>query len=69
MAEALAAVDKTKFATQEEYEAELDRIKAYYMGRDKYYRGEMQKAMDNLGVTYKETTLGQIEGSENLDEA
>jgi hypothetical protein len=41
MVEALAAVDRTKFETQEEYEAELDRIKEYYMGRDKYYRGEM----------------------------
>jgi hypothetical protein len=41
MVEALAAVDKTKFETQEEYEAELDRIKAHYMGLDKYYRSEM----------------------------
>ena len=69
MMEALAEVDRTKFETQEEYEAELDRIKEYYMGRDKYYRGEMQKAMDELGITYQETLLGQLEGSASLEEA
>ena len=69
MMEVLAAIDKTKFETQEEYEAELDRIKAHYMGLDKYYRSEMQKAMDELGVTYQETLLGQLEGSASLDEA
>ena len=69
MMEALAAVDKTKFETQEEYEAELDRIKAHYMGLDKYYRKEMQKAMDELGITYQDTLLGQLEGSADLDEA
>ena len=69
MMEALAEVDRTKFETQEEYEAEFDRIKEYYMGRDKYYRGEMQKAMDELGITYQETLLGQLEGSASLEEA
>ena len=69
MMDALAAVDRTKFETQEEYEAELDRVKEYYMGRDKYYRGEMQKAMDELGITYQETLLGQLEGSASLEDA
>ena len=65
----IAAVDKTKFETQEEYEAELDRIKEHYMGKDKYYRQEMQKAMDELGISYEKTLLGQLEGSESLDAA
>jgi hypothetical protein len=69
MMEALAEVDRTKFDTQEEYEAELDRIKEYYMGRDKYYRSEMWKAMDELSIKYEDTLLGQLEGSADLDKA
>ena len=69
MMEALAAVDRTKFDTQEEYEAELNRIKEYYMGRDIYYRKQMQNAMDELNIAYQDTLLGQLEGSASLDEA
>ena len=66
MTEALAAIDRTKFETEEEYLAEINRVTEYYLGRDRALREEMDIAMRNSGITYQETILGQIEGSESL---
>ena len=66
MTEALAAIDRTQFETEEEYLAEVNRITEYYLGRDRALREEMDIAMRNSGIVYQETILGQIEGSESL---
>jgi hypothetical protein len=67
--EALAEVDKTKFETEEAYLAELDRITQHYYERDTYLRGEMDKAIVNLGTTYHDTTLGYLEDCGSQEEA
>ena len=42
--DALANIDKTRFETKEEYEAEVERITKYYLDRDIYLRTELDKA-------------------------
>jgi hypothetical protein len=43
--DALASIDKTRFETKEEYEAEVERITKYYLDRDIYLRTELDKAV------------------------
>jgi hypothetical protein len=68
MMAALAAVRREDFESEEEYQAELDRIRAYYMGRDLYFRSEIDKALQNSGKVYAEITLGQLENASSLDQ-
>ena len=68
MVDALAAIDKNAYETEEEYLAEVDRVKQYYLDRDAYLRSEMEKAMQHTGVVYEETVLGQLEGASSLEE-
>jgi hypothetical protein len=49
MIAALEAIDKTRFETKEEYEAEVERITKYYLDRDIYLRTELDKAVKHSG--------------------
>ena len=67
--EALAAVDRTKFETEEAYQAELNRITEYYYERDTYLRNELNKAVQNMGLVYGDTILGQLENCSTWEQA
>ena len=67
--EALAAVDRTKFETEEAYQAELNRITEYYYERDTYLRTELNKAVQNMGLVYGDTILGQLENCSTWEQA
>ena len=67
--DALASIDKTRFETKEEYEAEVERITKYYLDRDIYLRTELDKAVQNSGKVYSDTILGQLENASKWDEA
>ena len=67
--EAIAAIDKTKFDTEEAYLAELDRITEYYYNRDTYLRTELNKAVENMGLVYGDTILGQLENCSTWEAA
>ena len=67
--DALASIDKTRFETKEEYEAEVERIAKYYLDRDIYLRTELDKAVQNSGKVYSDTILGQLENASKWDEA
>ena len=53
-------IDKTRFETKEEYEAEVERITKYYLDRDIYLRTELDKVVQNNGKVYSDTILGSI---------
>lgn len=67
--EALAAVDRTKFESEEAYQAELNRITEYYYERDTYLRNELNKAVQNMGLVYGDTILGQLENCSTWEQA
>ena len=67
--DALASIDKTRFETKEEYEAEVERITKYYLDRDIYLRTELDKAVENSGKVYSDTILGQLENAATWEEA
>ena len=67
--DALASIDKTRFETKEEYEAEVERITKYYLDRDIYLRTELDKAVENSGRVYSDTILGQLENAATWEEA
>lgn len=69
LANALAKINKEDFETTEEYQAELDRIKAYYLEKDRYYRTELAKAVEDLGLKYHDTIIGNLEDVNNWEEA
>ena len=69
MIAALEAIDKTRFETKEEYEAEVERITKYYLDRDIYLRTELDKAVKNSGQVYNDTILGQLEDASTWEEA
>lgn len=52
LANALRALDRTKYKSDAEYYAEVDRITAYYMGQRSYYMGELDKGLQNNQTTY-----------------
>jgi hypothetical protein len=67
--DALANIDKTRFETKEEYEAEVERITKYYLDRDIYLRSELDKAVQNSGQVYADTILGQLESASTWEQA
>jgi hypothetical protein len=69
MINALENIDKTRFNTKEEYEAEVARITKYYLDKDLYLRQELDKAVVASGKTYGETVLGQKENASTWEEA
>lgn len=69
LAEALAAIDRNQYENAQDYYQALKDTAEYYYQRDAYLRSEMEKAMKNLGISYKDTVFGQIEDMGSLDEA
>lgn len=67
--DALAAVDREKFETEEAYQAELNRIAEYYYARDTYLRTELNKAVQNMGIVYGDTIIGQLESCSTWEKA
>lgn len=53
LANALRELDKAKFASDEEYYAEVSRITEYYTGMNSYYLSEEEKAIKNNQETYQ----------------
>ena len=54
LADELANIDITMFATTEAYQAEVDRITAYYNEKMGFYHGEMDKVLTNNKTLYTE---------------
>lgn len=69
LTKALAEINEEDYETTEEYQAELDRIKAYYLEKDRYYRTELAKAVEDLGLKYHDTILGNLEDVSSWEEA
>jgi len=69
MVDALSNITRDKYATEEEYIAAWNRTVEWYTERDRYLRDEATKAMDDLGISYKETSLGAIENLESMENA
>lgn len=54
MGDALANIKREDFATYEEYQAEIDRVTAFYMDQIAYYQSEMQSGIDRNKELYEE---------------
>jgi predicted nucleic acid-binding Zn-ribbon protein len=52
MAEEISAIDRTAYASEEEYNAEVQRITDFYQTKMAILSGEMTKALDNNNVLY-----------------
>lgn len=65
----IASIDKNMYRTDKEY---MDKVKEqynYYLERDKYLRGEFDKALEDLGIKYSDTTLGAVENMGSMTNA
>lgn len=49
---ALRALDRSKYASDEEYYAEVNRLQGYYAGQHTYYLDELNKGLNNNQLTY-----------------
>lgn len=51
---ALRALDRSKYASDEEYYAEVNRLQGYYAGQHTYYLDELNKGLNNNQLTYSQ---------------
>lgn len=65
MADALAAIDKNRA----DYTEEVARVTQFHLEQDKYLRQELDKAVQNSGLVYHDTILGQMENAHSWEEA
>lgn len=66
--EALTEIYEDTTMSQEEREKMIAETNKYYSEQMVYYTQQAQNAMDVLGITFEETTLGMISGFNSLDE-
>lgn len=69
MSEALANINKEDYDNAEDYYKALENTANYYYERDRYLRTELDKAVQNSGITYGDTILGQMENASSWEEA
>lgn len=68
LTEALSNVKRADYKTEAEYKTALDKIIKYYLDKDKYLRASLKEALNDVGMNYKDSVLGQLEGYKTLED-
>lgn len=68
LTEALSNVKRADYKTEAEYKTALDKVTKYYLDKDKYLRASLKEALNDVGMNYKDSVLGQIEGYKTLED-
>ena len=68
LTEALSNVKRADYKTEAEYKTALDKITKYYLDKDKYLRASLKEALNDVGMNYKDSVLGQLEGYKTLED-
>ena len=68
LTDALSNVKRADYKTEAEYKTALDKITKYYLDKDKYLRASLKEALNDVGMSYKDSVLGQLEGYKTLED-
>ena len=68
LTEDLSNVKRADYKTEAEYKTALDKITKYYLDKDKYLRASLKEALNDVGMNYKDSVLGQLEGYKTLED-
>lgn len=69
MNDAIANLRAEDFENREAYLAEIDRIREYYLEKDRYLHEQLGIAVENSGQKYSDTIISQIESANSWEEA